>query len=335
VYLRHENNKVSDLINVETKDFVRATVKVSYCVDFDKDHMDKWFAVDNYVKYLTDRVRSLLKRAAKDYTIYDFYQNYSDIVRNVTLGINPEAEEGECEHNKHHNHRFFAENGMFIHDVEVLSIDVQRDVENMILDKQTDMIRQVLELADAQREAEIAEALSVAEKKKQELRTQELLNKTELQKKEAATKLAIQAEINRKQEAEEKAKKQAEVDMQKMLDVINTAAIARDTAKFEAGIKNKELENAAAQAHEKAMADIEAAKQKAYADTVQQIMESITPELIAALEVGGKCDLMETIAKHMSPYAIAKGESVVEATQKLMNGLPFDVKEIVSKFNMD
>ena len=335
VYLRHENNKVSDLINVETKDFVRATVKVSYCVDFDKDHMDKWFAVDNYVNYLCDRVRSLLKRAAKDYTIYDFYQNYSDIVRNVTLGINPDAEEGDCERSKHHNHRFFPENGMFIHDVEVLSIDVQRDVENMILDKQTDMIRQVLELADAQREAEIAEALSVAEKKKQELRTQELVNKMELQKKEAATKLAIQSEINRKQEAEEKAKKQAEVDMQKMLDVINTAAIARDIAKFEAGIKNQELENATKQAHEKAMADIEAAKQKAYAETVQQIMESITPELIAALEVGGKCDLMETIAKHMSPYAIAKGESVVEATQKLMNGLPFDVKEIVSKFNMD
>ncbi|MEE1235479.1 MAG: hypothetical protein UHS50_07335, partial [Bacteroidaceae bacterium] len=29
VYLRHENNKVSDLINVETADFVRATIKVS------------------------------------------------------------------------------------------------------------------------------------------------------------------------------------------------------------------------------------------------------------------------------------------------------------------
>ncbi|MEE1213482.1 MAG: hypothetical protein U0L04_00740, partial [Bacteroidaceae bacterium] len=52
VYLRHENNKVSDLINVETADFVRATIKVSYCVDFDKEYMDKWFAIDNYVKYL-------------------------------------------------------------------------------------------------------------------------------------------------------------------------------------------------------------------------------------------------------------------------------------------
>ena len=334
VYLRHENNKVSDLINVETKDFVRATVKVSYCVDFDKEHMDKWFAVDNYVKYLTDRVRSLLKRAAKDYTIYDFYQNYSDIVRRVTLGL-PMGDEtcsADVADNKHRGHRFFPENGMFIHDVEVLSIDVQRDVEDMILDKQTDMIRQVLELADAQREAEIAEALSVAEKKKQELRTQELLNKMELQKKEAETKLAIQAEINRRQEAEDKAKKQAEVDMQAMVDMLSAASIAREDAKHKATMARLADENAAAEAHERAMADIEAAKQKAYAETVQNIMTSITPDLIAALEVGGKADMMETLAKHMSPYAMAKGESVVEATQKLVNGLPFDLKEVMSQF---
>jgi major vault protein len=335
VYLRHENNKVSDLINVETKDFVRATVKVSYCVDFDKEHMDKWFAVDNYVKYLCDRVRSLLKRAAKEYTIYDFYQNYSDIVRNVTLGINPDAEEGDCERGKHHNHRFFAENGMFIHDVEVLSIDVQRDVEELILDKQTDMIRQVLELADAQREAEIAEALSVAEKKKQELRTQELLNKMELQKKEAETKLAIQAQINRKQEAEDAAKKKAEVDMQPMIDAIAAAGIKRRDAEHAAEMKRATAEHEATQAHTKAMSEIEIAKQIAYAETVKSIMESISPDLIAALEVGGQCDMMTALAKYMSPYAIANGESVAETTQKLVNGLPFDLKEIMSKFNTE
>lgn len=335
VYLRHENNKVSDLINVETKDFVRATVKVSYCVDFDKEHMDKWFAVDNYVKYLCDRVRSLLKRAAKEYTIYDFYQNYSDIVRNVTLGINPDAEEGDCERGKHHNHRFFAENGMFIHDVEVLSIDVQRDVEELILDKQTDMIRQVLELADAQREAEIAEALSVAEKKKQELRTQELLNKMELQKKEAETKLAIQAQINRKQEAEDAAKKKAEVDMQPMIDAIAAAGIKRRDAEHAAEMKRATAEHEATQAHTKAMSEIEIAKQNAYAETVKSIMESISPDLIAALEVGGQCDMMTSLAKYMSPYAIANGESVAETTQKLVNGLPFDLKEIMSKFNTE
>ena len=331
VYLRHENNKISDVINLETKDFVRASVKVSYCVDFDKEHMDKWFAVDNYVKYLCDRVRSLLKRAAKNYTIYEFYQNYSDIVRNVALGINPEAE--TTSDSKHANHRFFPENGMFINDVEVLGIDVQRDVENLILEKQTDMIRQVLELADAQREAEIAEALSVAEQAKQELRTKELVNKMELQKKEAETKLEIQAEINRRQEAEDKAKKQAEVDMQKMLDVISDAGRMREKAKHDDAMERLAAENRAAEEHQRALADIEAAKQRAYADTVKEMMEAITPDLVAALEVGGRCDLMAAMTEHMSPYALANGESVVDTTQKLLNGLPFDVKEIVGKLN--
>ena len=332
VYLRHENNKVSDLINVETADFVRATIKVSYCVDFDKDYMDKWFAVDNYVKYLCDRVRSLMKRAAKNYTIYDFYQNYSDIVRNVTLGINPDADGAQCE-GKHNNHRFFPENGMFIHDVEVLSIDVQRDVENMLLDKQTEMIRKTLELADAQREAEIAEALSVAEQKKQELRTQELINKMALQKQEAETKLAIQAEINRKQEAEDLAKKQAEKDMQPLIDAITAAGEARKNATHAAEMERLAAENSAYEAHQRALADIEADKQKAYAKTVKDIVESISPDLIAALEMGGKCDLITAMTEHMSPYALAQGESVAETTQKLLNGLPFDVKEVFAQLN--
>jgi major vault protein len=333
VYLRHENNKVSDVISVETSDFVRANIKVSYCVDFDPAHKDKWFAVDNYVKYLCDRMRSLLKRAAKQYTINEFYQNYSDIVRSVVLGLRAETENADGAENKHRGHRFFPENGMFVHDVEVLDLSVQRDIENMLLDSQHEMIRKTLELADAKREAEIAEAMAVAEQKKQELRSQELLNKMELQKKEAEHKLAIQAEINRQQEAEDKAKKQAEVDMQTMVDLLSAASIARENAKHEANLARVNAENIAKQAHEREMASIEAAKQKAYADTVQQIMASITPDLIAAIEVGGKADLMATLAEHMSPYAIASGESVVDATQKLMNGLPFDVKEIMKNFN--
>ena len=333
VYLRHENNKVSDLISIETSDFVRANVKVSYCVDFDTDYKDKWFAVDNYVKYLCDRMRSLLKRAAKKYTISEFYQNYSDIVRSVVLGLRAETENANDTENKHRGHRFFAENGMFVHDVEVLDLSVQRDIENMLLDSQHEMIRKTLELADAKREAEIAEAMTVAEQKKQELRTQELLNKMELQKKETEHELAIQAEINRRQEAEDKAKKQAEVDMQVMIDAIAAASIAREDAKHKATMSRRAVEDAAEQAHKREMANIEAAKQKAYAETIQSIMTSITPDLIAALEVGGKADMMETLAKHMSPYAMASGESVVEATQKLVNGLPFDLKEVLSQFS--
>ena len=334
-YLRHENNKVSDTIRVETKDFVKAAIRVSYCVDFDEKYMDKWFAVDNYVKYLCDRVRSLLKREVKNYTISDFYQNYSDIVRNVTLGI--KAENDGSERAVHDGHRFFSENGMFIHDVEVLGLDVERSIEAMLLDKQHEMIRKTLELADAEREAEIAEALQVAEQKKQELRTQTLLNKMELQQKEATYKLEIQAQIARQQEAEELAKKQAEKDMQPMLDAINEATINRVNANHAATLQREAAELAQKEAHEASLAEIEAAKQAAYAETVKQIMGSITPDLIAALETGGKCDLMAALAEHMSPYAIANGEGVVETTDRLLRGMPIDssLQEILGGLKSD
>jgi major vault protein len=334
VYLRHENNKVSDVISVETSDFVRANIKVSYCVDFDMEHKDKWFCVDNYVKYLCDRMRSLLKRAAKQYTINEFYQNYSDIVRSVVLGLRAETESADSD-NKHRGHRFFEENGMFVHDVEVLDLSVQRDIENMLLDSQHEMIRKTLELADAKREAEIAEAMAVAEQKKQELRTQELLNKMDLQKQEAEHKLAIQAQINRQQEAEDRAKREAEKDMQPILDAISAAKEKREDAEHKARQNRIDVENAAAVAHAKALADVEAAKQAAYAETVKSIMSSISSDLIAAIEMGGKCDLMAMMAEHMSPYALANGESVVETTQKLLNGLPFDVKEIMTQLHKD
>lgn len=334
VYLRHENNKVSDVISVETSDFVRANIKVSYCVDFDMDYKDKWFCVDNYVKYLCDRMRSLLKRAAKQYTINEFYQNYSDIVRSVVLGLRAETENADGD-NKHRGHRFFSENGMFVHDVEVLDLSVQRDIENMLLDSQHEMIRKTLELADAKAEADIAEAMAVAEQKKQELRTQELLNKMDLQKQEAEHKLSIQAQINRQQEAEDRAKREAEKDMQPILDAISAAKEKREAAEHKARQDRIDAENKAYVEHQQALANVEAAKQAAYAETVKSIMSSISPDLIAAIEMGGKCDLMSMMTEHMSPYALANGESVVETTQKLLNGLPFDVKEIMTQLHKD
>ena len=330
VYLRHENNKVSDIINVETKDFVKCAVKVSYCVDFDKSHMDKWFAVDNYVKYLTDRIRSLLKRAAKNYTIYDFYQNYSDIVRTIALDLDAENVDAA-----HAGHMFFPENGMFIHDVEVLGLEVQRDIANLLTEKQEEMIRKTLELADAKRDLEIATALGEAETKKQEVRTQILLNEMSLKKKEAEEQLALKAEINRQQEAEDLAKKKAEADMQELLNVIHLSTLKREQDAHDARMFQLDTENRAAQEHERAMADIEAAKQAAYANTVKEIMSSITPDLIAALEVGGQCNLVAALTENMSPLAIANGEGVVDTTDRLLRGTPMEAsfKKILQNLN--
>ena len=73
-------------------------------------------------------------------------------------------------------------------------------------------------------------------------------------------------------------------------------------------------------AHAKEMAEIEAEKQKAYAKTVKEIMESITPDLVAALSTKANAEALEAVTGNMAPYALANGESVAETVDKLLRG---------------
>ena len=330
VFLRHENNKVSDIINIETKDFVKAAVKVSYCVDFDPKYMDKWFSVENYIKFMCDRERALIKRAAKNYTIEEFWANYGDIVRNIAINAPAPGDESDGR-----NGLFFHENGMCVTDCEVLSISVDPSIEKLLIQHQHDAVRKNLELASANKQAEVAEAMSVAEKAMMALESEKLRNKMALQEAEATQKQTIQSKINRQNEAEKLAAKQAEMDMQVVIDAIADAGRARKEADFKQALAQDAERNALEIQHEKEMADIEKAKQEAYAATIATIMNSITPQLVEAITIGGKAELTETLAKHMSPYAMAKGESVVETTQKLLNGLPFDLKDIVGNVGVN
>ena len=311
VFLRHENNKISDYINIETKDFVTATVKVSYCVDFEKDSMDKWFNIENYVKYLCDRQRSLLKREAKKYTIEELYQSYSDIVRDVVINA-PKSNatvavtEGAKEANRG---RFFKENGMLVHDVEVLSLDVEAEVAEMLEVHQFEMVKQSLKLADADKRVEIAEKLNSAEAKEQELRSQQLINKMELQRTEAIRKLAIQSEVNRQTDNEKLASKMAEQDMQVILDAIKDAELTRIEKETQANIEAK-----------KKLADIEKIRQDAYAETVVKIMGAIGPDLVAAMSSKSNEQMLSAVTQAMAPYAIAKGESIPDVVNTLLRG---------------
>lgn len=317
VFLRYENNKVSDIISVETKDFVECSVKVSYCVDFDPAYMDSWFSVDNYVKYLCDRIRSLLKREVKKHTIEDFYQNYSDIVRNIAIDYS-ENTTSEKASNKHEG-RFFRENGMFVKDCEVLSLTVESEIAEILESHQRDMVEKSLELSDAEARVKVAEALFDAEKKENELASTKLINRMNLQGEEARRKLEIQAEVNRKQEAEKQAAKQAEKDMQVLIDAIHEAEMARKQKETDANIAEKQ-----------ALADIEKAKQEAYAKTVADVMKSIQPDLVAAIQAQSDSKVFNSIATGIAPYAIGNGESAAEFVDRLLRGTTLE--GIVNKF---
>jgi len=312
VFLRHETNKVSDFVTVETKDFVRCGIKVSYCVDFDQKYQDRWFNIDNYVKFMCDRERSLLKRAAKNYTIEEFYQRYIDIVRDVAIARD-KSEVKDTDKAKHIG-RFFPENGMYVSDCEVLAIDVESEIKSMLNEHQHDMVERALELSTADKRVEVATKLAEAEKKEYEVRNQKLIHKLELDRIESTNKLNIQSEINRLKEAEATASKQAEKDLQVLSDAIADAERKRKQADRDQEIlyKNKLLE-------------IEKAKQNAYAETVAKIMNSIGPGLIEALTATANAEIANNLVNAVAPYSIAgDDESVADVTNKLLRGLPID-----------
>lgn len=320
VFLRHENNKISDIIEIETKDFVKANITVSYCVSFDKDYMNKWFSIDNYVKYLCDRERSIIKRMAKNYTIEEFYQNYSSLIRSYAIDdIGDNTPETEADKKPG---RFFKENGMFVYDCEVLNIDIDSDVEELLMKHQNEMISKSLELSDAEKRIEVITKLAEAEKKEQELRSQQMLNKLELQRTETMTKLDMQSEANRKKEAEQQAIKQAECDMSVLTDALHDAKLMREKKEADAEIARKQ-----------ALAEIEKAKQEAYADTVKKVMNSIQPGLIEALMANGNTNLMKTIADGVAPYALANNESSADVIDRLMRGTTLEgiIKQFAPK----
>jgi major vault protein len=300
VFLRHENNKVSDIVAITTKDFVDAHIKVSYCVNFDPKAKDKWFSVENYVKFLCDALRAEIRREAKKYNIEEFYQNYADVVREIVLNLKAEGEKAG---------RYFPQNGMKVVDCEVLGLNIESEVESMLEDHQREMVKKSLQLTGAKRRVEVAEKLAEAEKKEHELRSEQLKNKMELQAKETQEKLKLEAEINRKREAEKVASMEAEKALQPVMDAIQDAKLARDKKETDAQIAKK-----------KADAEIEKARLDAQASTIAKVMESIGPDLVAAMSAEANADILTAISSALAPYAMAKGESVAEFTDKLLRG---------------
>lgn len=324
VYLRVENNKISDIINVETKDFVTVQVKVSYCVDFiDQDskgtkYKDKWFSVENYVKYLCDRERSLIKREAKKYTVEEFYENASDIVRTVALDIYTGESEATAPLAGRPG-RFFKENGMLVHDIEVLSVRIDdNDVSYMIDNHQKRVIEDSLELAANRKKLESAQELADLEKKEKEIETEKDKKIEELENELKLLRLKNEAEINKNAREEKERQKEAEEKLQEIEDRIHQAILARRKADTDQEIAKQKME-----------LELKTGYEKNNADNVIAILKAVSPQLAAAMEDRSNTDLMTTLVESMSPYAMAEGRPVEEYVNKLLRGT--SMEEVIAK----
>ncbi len=300
-FLQIENNRVTDIINAVTADSVAVSVKLNYCVSFLEDSKDSWFVVNNYVKYLCDNMRTLVKREIRKYSIKDFYVNSTEIIRNIVLDITEDADKPLG--------RVFTDNGMIVNDVDILNISVDQNIAKTLDFYQRELVKKEIELSDADARVKATTALAEKEKEEAAIRNESALFELELEQARLERKLQNEEDIRTKQREAEMAAAQAQNDLQALLTANQTAEMNRLKEKREAEIE-----------HEKALAEIEKGKQEAYANTVKEIMASISPDLVAAISASTQANLLREGMESISPYAIANGESVADTVNKLLRG---------------
>lgn len=308
VYLRIDNNKVSDIINVQTSDFVNVNIKVSYTVDFLKEYQDRWFSVENYVKYFCDRMRSLVKEIAHLYSIEEFYNDASLIVRSAILNTKQTENEDE-----EFSGRLFEENGMFIKDVDVLSVKIEGEVADIFEKHQVYAVKRALELTEQKKDISIIAELNTHKKRNIALEDEIARYRIELAHNREMLELANEdaenekrAEINMKERKEEELKAEAE---KALADLRLKTAIEESNARLE----EKERKTA-----------INIKAQEAQAEAVEIVANAFSPDLIAAMNDSSNRNLVTSMMENISPYALANGKSVAETVSTLLRGNSFE-----------
>ena len=298
-YLRVKNNRVGDRISVETKDSFNATLWVRYAVNFVGDDAPLWFDVENYVLFLCERMRSIIRRECKRHTITELKDGAIDIIRNLVLG-DPEGDD-----NKRPG-KMFEENGMHIFDIDVSTPEIDRDIDHSLREAERGTLLQQLTLDNKKRELAYEQALEDINQKLIEARatTAALRNQDELARLEEQHQLVVRDQEQRnKLNADNN---QAKLDVQTTLDEIARHEVSRSQEK-----NHVEL------AYAREQATIAANKLKEQA-------AAISPELAAAIQRLGDETVVERIAESMAPLSILGGDDVVSIVKGMLGGTKFE-----------
>ncbi len=261
-YLQTQNNIVSDIIDAETKDLVDVSIRLSYRVNFTGNDK-KWFSVANYVKLMTQHLRSIVRNRVKKINIEDFNNDPADILRDTILGP---AEEGKKRLGK-----TFEENGMHVYDIEVLNIKIgDNEISYFLKDYQKHIVQQNLQINKLQKDLENT-------KKEEEINRQSLEEKFKTE--EVRTKInKIKIET---MNAVELLKANADKEKQAILDDISKMIL--EIQKLNDGQKLL----------------VETEKSGIRASEYERQMASIQPKLIEAMITLGGVKTTEILAKNL------------------------------------
>lgn len=299
-YLRVKNNKVADIIDIETQDNVVLSLKLSYLVDFEGEPT-KWWDVENYVKFLCDHMRSLLKAAAKDVGIEKLYGNPLPFVKSVVLGADGQG-------------TTFDENGMVVSDVEVLDATLKDgEVANLLKTTQKSTVTRSIQVADKKRELEATKLLEglKAEGAQVVYETQSKAREIEKRVLEEQGALALARIMNSITETQ---KQQALKAEQERLNSIS----------FDAGLSRSRAETE----QEEALAKIEQARmlEKLAAETEAQVkrLGALGTGFTEALLSLSSNETLVKVAQAMSAQKMFGGENVVDVIGNMFKDTALD-----------
>ena len=296
VYLRVANNKVSDTIEVESKDFVSIQIKLSYRLNFINDS-SKWFNVENYVKFLTDRFRSVIRSAVKNFRVEEFYTNGINIIKKTILG-----EDNAGYH--------FTENEMKIYDVEVTGILIKdAAIAKLMQESQQTLIQESTTLT---REKSKLEILKFMEKVKQETSESQYSTQKAIygyEKEELEKRLDLETTRAKSNASIEDLKLNNQLNKEDLMNKINSVQLTRDKSRLDQEVffKEQNINLSAKELDTQVRSMVERAK-------------AISPDFIAALQSFNDKDQLVKIAEAMAPLAILGGESIAEVFSRLLSG---------------
>lgn len=289
-YLEVANNKVSDILDVETSDGVHVKLRLSYRVSFTGDEK-QWFNVDNYVKFLCDHCRSLLKGITRRHTIRNFYADPVALIRDTILGL----KDGE----KERTGRLFKENGMTITDVEILDVTISDpEISRLLQTQQQEVVTNQIAIDRATQQLEVATAEVANEKSTLKLRDEVRQLKQELE----LLKLADRATIAETEGTEALKRLQEQdtqtVQKQKIENVQHEGELKRRTDTVDLEIKQDEAETA----------------------NVVARFEAANGDLAAAIRQLGDEQLLQKVAEAMGPMRIIGGGTITDVLAGLIGG---------------
>lgn len=302
VFLRVLNNKVSDGCQVETADHVRVGLRYSLRVSFEGDPA-KWFEVENYIRFLCDHIRSVLKGVAKKHSIETLYGGVVDVIRDAILGKQVEGKRAGM---------VFKEDGMHVTDVEVLEVDIgDPKIAGLLSQAQHEAVESNITLLRAQRGLDVTKRKEEIARLEADARAETQKRTAELEIEQANARLGVALAVIQGSVEQLTQRRIEAVARQAAFDADMDGELAREKRR---ALQDHELAQAAQVLRLEAL--------RAEVESVVKRFEAAQGGFSEALLALSNQETLQKIAEAMSVQSFVGGKTLTDVVDRVFAGTP-------------